>query len=123
MCINSGWNVVKTYKFQAEVNKAMILHHIMLEQVIYIRNLEPNCQSSYSYSYSSSVPRLSPNLRNPLKIFACLSNHLPVFLLGTENVVGGWMAILVVVCGKICGTICGKMCGKMCGKKSKKTNK
>ena len=36
--------------------------------------------------------------------------HLPVFLLGTENVVGGggWMAILVVVCGKICGKMCGK---------------
>ena len=34
--------------------------------------------------------------------------HLPVFLLGTENVVGGGMAILVVVCGKICGKMCGK---------------
>ena len=28
----------------------------------------------------------------------------------------GWVAIVVVVCGKICGKICGKMCGKMCGK-------
>ena len=82
-----------------------------------IRNLEPNCQS-YSYSYSS-VPRLSPNLRNPLKIFAGLSKHLPVFLLGTENVMGGWMAILVVVCGKICG----KMCGKKSKKKLKKLKK
>ena len=26
---------------------------------------------------------------------------------------GGWMAILVVVCSKICGKICGKMCGKI----------
>ena len=42
-----------------------------------------------------------------------LSKHLPVFLLGTENVVGGWMAILVVVCGKTCGKMCGKMCGKI----------
>ena len=49
-----------------------------------IRNLEPNCQSSYSYS---SVPRLSL-----AKIFEGdygLSKHLPVFLLGTENVGGG----------------------------------
>ena len=52
-----------------------------------IRNLEPNCQSPYSYY--SSIPRLSPNLCNPLKIFAGLSKHLPVFLLGTENVMGG----------------------------------
>ena len=29
-----------------------------------------------------------------------VNKHLPVFPLGTENVVGGWMAILVVVCGK-----------------------
>ena len=34
-------------------------------------------------------PRLSPNLCIPLKILACLSKHLPVFLLGTENIVGG----------------------------------
>ena len=39
-----------------------------------------------------------------------LSKHLPVFLLGTEKVVGGgWMAILVVICGKICGKMCGKI--------------
>ena len=25
--------------------------------------------------------------------------------LGTENIVGGWVAIVVVVCGKICGKI------------------
>ena len=62
---------------------------------------------------------LGTELCIPLKSFAGLSKHLPVFLLGTENVVGGgWIAILVVVCGKICG----KMCGKMCGKKSKKKN-
>ena len=48
---------------------------------------------------------LGTELCIPLKIFAGLSKHLPVFLLGTENVVGGWMAILVVVCGKICGKI------------------
>ena len=92
-----------------------------------IRNLEPNCQSSYSYSYSS-VPRLSL-----AKIFFVqrFLKHLPVFLLGTENVVGGWMAILVVVCGKhlpvfLLGTenfmggwmaILVVVCGKMCGKK------
>ena len=39
-----------------------------------------------------------------------------MFLLGTENVVGGWVAIVVVVCGKICGKNCGKICGDMCGK-------
>ena len=32
----------------------------------------------------------------PLKIFAGLSKHLPLFLLGTENIVGG-MGIVVVV--------------------------
>ena len=44
----------------------------------------------------------------PLKTF-------PVFLLGTESVVGGggWMAIVVVVCAKICVKMCGKMCGKI----------
>ena len=52
---------------------------------------------------------LGTELCLPLKTFACLSKHLPVFLLGTENVVGGWMAILVVVCGKICGKMCGKI--------------
>ena len=36
-----------------------------------------------------------------------------MFLLGTENIVGGWVAIVVVVCGKICGKICGEMCGKI----------
>ena len=34
-------------------------------------------------------PRLSANLLNPLKIFAGLSKHLSVFLLGTEHIVGG----------------------------------
>ncbi len=34
-----------------------------------------------------------------------LSKHLPVFILGTENVMGWWVAIVVVVCGKICGKI------------------
>ena len=33
--------------------------------------------------------RLSPNLCNLLKIFADLSKLLPVFLLGTESVMGG----------------------------------
>ena len=33
------------------------------------------------------LPRLSPNLCLPLKIFAGLSKHLHVFLLSTENVV------------------------------------
>ena len=51
------------------------------------------------------------------------SKHLPVFLLGTENVVGGgWMAILVVVRGKICGKMCGKK-SKKSFKKSKKVKK
>ena len=26
---------------------------------------------------------------------------------------GGWMTIVVLVCGYICGNICGKMCGKI----------
>ena len=52
----------------------------------------------------------------PIKIFACLLKHLYVFLLGTENIVRGGVAIVVVVCGKSCGKICGKICGKMCGK-------
>ena len=60
-----------------------------------------------------ALPQLSPNLHNTLKIFAGLSKHLPVFLLGTENVVEGWVAIVVVVCGKICGKMCGKICGKI----------
>ena len=39
---------------------------------------------------------------------------MPVLLLGTENIGGGgWMAIVVVVCGKICVKICGKI-GKNC---------
>ena len=38
-----------------------------------------------------------------------LSKHLPVFLIGTEYVVGGWMALVVVVCGDICGKMCGKI--------------
>ena len=59
------------------------------------------------------APRLSPNLHNPLKIFAGLSKHVHVFLLGTENIMGGWVAIVVVVCGKICGKMCNKMCGKI----------
>ena len=53
---------------------------------------------------------LGTELSIPLKIFAGLTKHLPGT--GTENIVGGWMAILVVVCGKICGKMCGKMCGK-----------
>ena len=32
-----------------------------------------------------------------------------MFLLGTANVVGGWMAIVVVVCGNICGKMCGNI--------------
>ena len=36
-----------------------------------------------------------------------------MFLLGTENIVGGWVAILLVVCGKMCGKTCGKICGKI----------
>ena len=40
-----------------------------------IRNLELNCQNSSSYSCSEIG----------------LSKHLPVFLLGTENVMGWWM--------------------------------
>ena len=46
--------------------------------------------------------QLLPNLRNPLKIFAGISKHLPVFLLGTSIVVGG-VVIVVVVCGKNVG--------------------
>ena len=66
---------------------------------------------------TSPPPRLFPNLCLPLKIFAGLSKHLNVFLLGTENIMGGgWVAIVVVVCGKICDNICGKICGEMCGK-------
>ena len=47
------------------------------------------------------------NLCRPLKSFACVS-------LRYRKCCGGWMAILVVVCGKICG--------KMCGKKLKNNN-
>ena len=50
-------------------------------------------------------PRLLPNLCMPLKIFAGLSKHLPMFIVGKEDVVGGGLGIVVVVCGKICG--CG----------------
>ena len=32
--------------------------------------------------------RFSQNLPNPLKIFAGLSKRLPMFILGTENIVG-----------------------------------
>ena len=47
-------------------------------------------------------PQLSPNLCLPLKIIAGLSKHLPVFLLGTENFVGGgWVAIVVVCVVKV----------------------
>ena len=43
---------------------------------------------------------LPQNLCRPLKTF-------PVFLLGTENFMGRWVGMVVVVCGKICG--CGKI--------------
>ena len=45
---------------------------------------------------------VSKLLRNPLKIFTGLLKLVPVFFLGTENVVGG-VGIVVVVCGQICG--------------------
>ena len=43
-----------------------------------------------------------------------------MFLLGTENLVGGLggVGIVVVVCGKICGNVCSKICGKICGYKN-----
>ena len=65
-------------------------------------------------------PRLSPNVCAKIFLGAYgLSKYLPVFLLGTETSWGGgWMAILVVVCGKICGKMCGKI--KKLSKKSKK---
>ena len=67
-------------------------------------------EGAYVLSEHLPVFLLGTELCLSLKIFACLSKHLPVFLLGTENVVGGgWMAILVVVCGKICGKMCGKI--------------
>ena len=50
----------------------------------------------------------APSIFFCAKIFSVaydLSKHLPVFLLGTENVVGWWVAIVVVVCGNICGKI------------------
>ena len=74
-----------------------------------------------SVTFFTSVPTVNKHLPVfllgtelciPLKIFAGLSKNFPVFLLGTENVVGGgggWMVILVVVCGKICGKMCGKI--------------
>ena len=41
-----------------------------------------------------------------------LSKYLPVFLLGTENVMG-WVVIVVVVCVNFFGKICNNMCGKI----------
>ena len=67
-----------------------------------IRNLEPNCQSS---TYSEIVAKSSQPLQNlcrPLKTFACVS-------LRYRKVVGGWMTILVVVCGKMGGKMGGKI--------------
>ena len=71
-----------------------------------------------SVTFFTSVPTVNKHLpvvslryrtlHHP-QIFAGLSKHLPVFLLGTETSWGGWMAILVVVCGKICGKMCGKI--------------
>ena len=56
----------------------------------YIRNLEPNCQYSCS-SCSSSSQDCSQIYASPSKSLHGLSKHLPVFLLGTQNVVvGGW---------------------------------
>ena len=43
------------------------------------------------------------NICRPLKTFACVS------LRYRKRCGGGWMAILVVVCGKICGKMCGKI--------------
>ena len=75
------------------------------------QNLEPNCEySSSSSSCSSKIVAFKDFFC--VKIFPGaygLSKHLPVFLLGTENFMGGWMAIVVVVCGNICGKMCGKI--------------
>ena len=72
----------------------------------YIRNLEPNCQySSCSSSYPEILAKyLSPPqyICRPLKTFACVS-------LRYRKRHGGWVAIVVVVCGKICGKMCGKI--------------
>ena len=44
------------------------------------------------------------NLCRPLKTFPCVSLRYRKHCGG-----GGWMAILVVVCGKMCGKMCGKI--------------
>ena len=49
--------------------------------VKYISGLEPKCLDSCSSSCSKIF---SPNIFHPLKIFT-----VPVFLLGTENIMGG----------------------------------
>ena len=84
----------------------------------HIRNLEPNCQNSFSSSeiVAKSLP-LPHNLCMPLKTFACVS-------LRYRNIVGGgWVAIVVVVCGKICGKMCGKKGKKPKRQKGKKTKR
>ena len=112
--------------------KLSVLLLLLLRSEIVAKSLHPSCtlacnsEKKKKLNISAGIENtnsqqnlhvflLGTELCIPLKIFAGLSKHLPVFLLGTENIVGGWMAILVVVCGKICG--------KMCGKKSKKSHK
>ena len=50
----------------------------------------------------------SKSLQASQNICMCLSQ--------VQKTLWGWVAIVVVVCGKLCGKICGEMCGKMCGK-------
>ena len=47
------------------------------------------------------LPQLLPNFHNPLKIFACLKTFACVSLGINKDVCGGWVGIVVVVCGKI----------------------
>ena len=49
---------------------------------------EPTLGSALLKHQHPPAPRLLPNICLPLKIFAGLSKHLPVFLLGTENAMG-----------------------------------
>ena len=66
----------------------MIFHHILLDLV-----------SDFLKGSKRGLKKLFLNLFYAIKIFAGLSKHLYVFILGTENVVVGAVEIVVVVCG------------------------
>ena len=101
-----SWCFFMQTKITLEILSVMSANHIS--------RLEPNCQyscSSCCCSSSSSkiVAKYLPppqNLCRPLKTFACVS-------LRYRKHCGGWVAIVVVVCGKIYGKMCCKMCGKI----------